>query len=361
MSDLGTRIHALVEWTAPPIDGYEITRGRAPRPARWVPILAAFVAVLVIGGFTFVFGGWQPGDPVADATSIPVDVTDPVVDVTSPDTTLPETSYPLSPIRIDCTAELQAFPCVALIDADPSNEWQAVGDSFVSLVFYFSPGVSIDRIGFRNLPDEERFLRNGNIRDVEVHTNDGFGPVTFELVDSNDEIQWIDIGTTGLSTTRLSINVESTYPGVRVGELEPFGEVALAEIIFQGRRQGGPVDQSGSFGVDPESALIIGIMESGPVPELVACPGGSQHLGTVEMMSFPTPPLALEEFLISFDGGAARLATAGYVELGQADGSIVYGKPLNRSNLDEGYSTLITVQPRLGNQWTVTSWEASVC
>ncbi len=51
---------------------------------------------------------------------------DPIETTTlAPSTTTAVTVVQLEPIRIDCTSELAAFPCDALIDGDPNNSWNA--------------------------------------------------------------------------------------------------------------------------------------------------------------------------------------------------------------------------------------------
>jgi hypothetical protein len=354
MSDLGTRIHALVEWTAPSIDGYEITRGAVARRPRWAAVLAVFVVVLVIGASSFVFGGWQPGDPVADATSIPVDVTDPVV-VDDPVVTTTHGEEPirqLTPVRIDCTSQLEAFPCSALVDGEVQTEWQAAdGGAGAVLSFWFARPVEIGWIGFSNLLDPVRFARNHRISTVGIAMDD-LAQVTFvELPDSNDHQLQVQMRSVRTSVVRITIT--GTYPGGRINGLEPFSELALAEVEFFGR---GPAGEH----FDVETALIIGIMESAPVPVLLSCASGPDRSGDVEGASFPTPELALQDFLGSFDG-EPPIAGSGYVQLGQANGSIIYGKPLNESDELRDFVTLVTVRPQSENQWAVTSWEASGC
>ena len=79
----------------------------------------------------------------------------------------------LQPIRVDCTSELASFPCSALIDDDPDNDWNAeAGGVGTSMTFLFSPPVQITEVIFYNLEDTERFLRNARIKGIEIVVDD---------------------------------------------------------------------------------------------------------------------------------------------------------------------------------------------
>lgn len=305
MSDLGTRIHALVEWTAPPLDGYEITRGPAPRRARWVPILAAFVIVIVVGAFSFVFGSWEPGTPVADEGLTPVAVTDPVVEEPVVGSTTATTFgqpelYSLRVVRVDCTEQLEAFPCAALIDNDPATEWQTRAVVQASFRFYFAEPTSVGRIGFTNILDETRFLRNGRVRMVEIGFSDGRSDVV-ELDDSNAGTQWVDLAAGGLTTEWVDMRITAAYPGVSVGDLEPFMETALAGVVFEGYELGNDflgLVYGALEWVRPDSDLIVSLgleqCGNGPIDARAIgvartyCRANREHYGGFTMRTYVT-------------------------------------------------------------------------
>jgi hypothetical protein len=142
----------------------------------------------------------------------------------------------ITPIRVDCTSELTAFPCSALIDDDPTNRWNATPDSGIvgaELTFFFSPPVQITEVFLTNVTDDEGFARNARIRGVEIEIDDLAQTTIVELDDTNDEPQRIQIRS--LRTSSVTITVTSAYPGTSFEGKEPFEELALQQIEFFGR------------------------------------------------------------------------------------------------------------------------------
>lgn len=139
----------------------------------------------------------------------------------------------LSPIRIDCTSQLAAFPCEALIDDDPTNSYNATeGGVGAEITLLFSPPKQITSVFFHNLEDEERFLRNARIKGVEILVDDLEQSIVAELDDTNTP-QEVTIGS--IRTSSLKIRITSAYPGQSYQGHEPFPELALQEINFFGR------------------------------------------------------------------------------------------------------------------------------
>jgi hypothetical protein len=142
----------------------------------------------------------------------------------------------LTPIRVDCTSELTAFPCAALIDDDPTNRWNATPDSGIvgaELTFFFSPPVQITEVFLTNVTDDEGFARNARIRGIEIGIDDLAQTTIVELDDTNEEPQRIQIRS--LRTSSVTMTITSAYPGTSFEGKEPFLELALQEIQFFGR------------------------------------------------------------------------------------------------------------------------------
>jgi hypothetical protein len=142
----------------------------------------------------------------------------------------------LTPIRVDCTSELDAFPCTALIDDDPTNRWNATPDSGIvgaELTFFFSPPVQITEVFLTNVTDDEGFARNARIRGLEIEIDDLAQTTIVELDDTNEEPQRIQIRS--LRTSSVTMTITSAYPGATFEGKEPFQELALQAIQFFGR------------------------------------------------------------------------------------------------------------------------------
>ena len=140
----------------------------------------------------------------------------------------------LAPIRVDCTSELTAFPCEALVDDIPDNRWNAVdGGVDAELTFFFLPPVQITEMFLTNVEDEEGFNRNARIKGIEIVIDDLSQATIIELDDTNSEPQRIQIRS--LRTSSLTIKITSAYPGTAHDGKEPFTELALQRIEFFGR------------------------------------------------------------------------------------------------------------------------------
>lgn len=198
----------------------------APQPmlrttagARALMVLAGVIlSVAVLALVVNVFRGGEE----TDATT-----------TTAATTTVPIRIEQLAPIRIDCTSELAAYPCEALIDGDPDNSWNATeGGVGTEITVLFSPPVQISEVFFHNLENEERFLRNARIKGLEILVDDLEQAIVEELDDSNQP-QKIQVGS--IRTSSLTIRITSAYPGQSYQGREPFPELALQELNFFGR------------------------------------------------------------------------------------------------------------------------------
>jgi hypothetical protein len=200
----------------------------------WPIALGAAVVVLVVGGGWLLFlrgGSPSPGTSVPLAVTTAAETTS-TTEVTSTTATVLD-MVQLQPIRLDCTSQLDSFPCSALIDDDPDNFWNARnGGVNAVLTFIFSPPVQILEVTFQNLADDERFRRNARIKGIEITLDDLPQAIITELEDTNAPQR---VQLRSLRTSRLTITITSAYPGQMYEGHEPFAELALAEVQFWGR------------------------------------------------------------------------------------------------------------------------------
>jgi hypothetical protein len=239
MSETGNRLRALFEEIAPAIDMGRVmaAAGDHPRARRgWlIAVAAAIVALLAGGGWLlFLRGSSEPSDTVTLPVVTSTAGTSVTTEVDATSTSLADLLLAeLRPVSVDCTSELAHFPCEALIDDDPNNDWNArEGGVGVEVTFYFSPPVQITEIVFRNVEDPERFARNARIRGLEVSLDDVSQATIAELPDSQAPQR---VQVRSLRTSRLTVTITSAYPGEAYEGREPFFELALQEIEFFGR------------------------------------------------------------------------------------------------------------------------------
>ena len=85
---------------------------------------------------------------------------------------------------------------------------------------------------YENIEDTKSFKRNHKPRDLLITSEeDGFS-IEYELENQNNSSQWIDMNTT---SSVITIEILSAYPGEEVNGAEPFSECAIQEITFYGR------------------------------------------------------------------------------------------------------------------------------
>lgn len=200
----------------------------APQPmlrttagARALMVLAGVIfTVAVLALAVNVFRG---GDDAVAATSTTTTTTQPTLNIVE-----------LQPIRVRCSSELDAFPCEALIDDDPTNSWNATAGGFpgTEITFFFSPPVQITEMFVYNLDDEERFLRNARMKGVTLTLNDLPQATVTELEDTNQP-QRVELRS--LRTASVTLRIDSAYAPQSFEGQEPFEELAAQEILFYGR------------------------------------------------------------------------------------------------------------------------------
>ena len=97
-----------------------------------------------------------------------------------------------------------------------------------------APLTNLDQLqpSFENIEDTKSFKRNHKPRDLLITSEeDGFS-IEYELENQNNSSQWIDMNTT---SSVITIEILSAYPGEEVNGAEPFSECVIQEITFYGR------------------------------------------------------------------------------------------------------------------------------
>lgn len=201
---------------------------RSTAGSRALIVTAAVIAVVAIIAFFYnAFVGDDAPTPTTTANGAQSTSSTAAGNGGSP----PET-VELTANRVVPSAQLSGFPADNLIDSDPSTMWQ-VGQEGVgaTLTFFFPEPVALERIEFKNISDEAKFLQNFRVRGLRISPDDTTRPTIVELANTRD-VQPVAIQTTLTKTVR--IEVTSTYPAEAVGDQQPFKELAIEDIKFFG-------------------------------------------------------------------------------------------------------------------------------
>ena len=201
----------------------------APQPlvrttagGRALLVMAAVVALVAIGALIYrvISGG---SDTAAATTTLPSETTSPTA----------VEPGPVAVASVTATSELTNFPATNLIDGNTATEWQVSnGGTGASLTFTFAQPVELQAIQVQNIVDPARFVRNFRVQGYRLKFNDVTPVDTGDLADTLDP-QSIAVST--IATTRVTLDVTSTYPATGDADNPPFNELGLAEITFIGR------------------------------------------------------------------------------------------------------------------------------
>tara|TARA_B100000131_G_scaffold124152_1_gene121284 strand:+ start:7265 stop:8104 length:840 start_codon:yes stop_codon:yes gene_type:complete len=212
-----------------------------PMPTRKeVPGIRAVFFILVI--FPVIAGAafWYNNRNVPAETIIE----DPVVASTiSSTTTTVEKSIPTSILNkyiVNCSSSSEygvGYSCSNLYDGE-INSWQDSSQSCKEgyVTFIFEEPMEISFFIVQNLQDTKQFKRNWKIRELRYSTTDDNYFYTYELQNTN-ESQWVEMVDT--TTTELTIDFLSAYPGEEYGGSPAFSECAIQEIEIFGKPSGG--------------------------------------------------------------------------------------------------------------------------
>ena len=135
-----------------------------------------------------------------------------------------------------CTASSSlgdGWSCEKIYDNEPSS-WQdkSLECADATLEFTFSKDVYFEFLTYENLDDSKSFKRNFKPRDILITSEEEGFSIEYELENQNTSTQWIDLNTT---TSVITIQILSAYPGEEVNGAEAFPECAIQEITFYGR------------------------------------------------------------------------------------------------------------------------------
>ena len=151
-------------------------------------------------------------------------------------TTQPRNVKNLLPFEVEASSSFPGFPASNLIDGNDETYWNdfSLRGNDARLEFSFPQPVQITEIELQNVEDEERLRRNYRIKSLIIKVNDlqiEF-PMTME---DNSDPQRISIGS--LETTRVTIEVRSTYPAEQYDGKTPYDELALQSVKFFGTQE----------------------------------------------------------------------------------------------------------------------------
>jgi hypothetical protein len=151
-------------------------------------------------------------------------------------TTIPRNVKNLLPFEVEASSSFPGFPASNLIDGNDDTYWNdfSLRGNGARLEFSFAQPVQITEIELQNVEDEERLRRNYRIKSLIITVDDlqiEF-PMTME---DNSDPQRISIGS--LETTRVTIEVRSTYPAEQYDGKTPYDELALQSVKFFGTEE----------------------------------------------------------------------------------------------------------------------------
>ena len=208
----------------------------SPMPTRKeVPGIRAVFFILVI--FPIIAGAayWY------NNRDVPTQITEePVVASTiSSTTTTVEKSIPTSILNkyiVNCSSSSEygiGYSCSNLYDGN-INSWQDSSQNCKEgyVTFTFEEPMEISFFIVQNLQDNKQFKRNWKIREIRYSTTDENYYYTFELQNTN-ESQWVEMIDT--TTTELTIQFVSAYPGEEYAGSPAFDECAIQEIEIFGK------------------------------------------------------------------------------------------------------------------------------
>ena len=213
----------------------------SPMPTRKeVPGIRAVFFILVI--FPVIAGAafWYNDRNVPPE----INTEEPVIASTSSSTTTTvEKSIPTSILNkyiVNCSSSSEygvGYSCSNLYDGQ-INSWQDSSQSCKEgyVTFTFEEPMEISFFIVQNLQDTKQFKRNWKVREIRYSTTDKNYFYTYELQNTN-ESQWVEMIDT--TTTELTIQFLSAYPGEEYGGSPAFKECAIQEIEIFGKPSSG--------------------------------------------------------------------------------------------------------------------------
>ncbi len=189
-------------------------------------LVAAFVVIVlvVIAAFVFrAFGGEE--EPVASDTTIAATTT-----------TSRGRARLITPLTVTASSSVgERWSPEKLIDRDPTTAWNddSLGGENAFIEFTFISPVEIHWINIAHYQEDEPFFRNFRVRGFLITADDlPDQPLPGELEDVPGEQR---ISFQSVRTTKVKIEVVSTWPAQAYNGEVPFEELAIQEIEFWGR------------------------------------------------------------------------------------------------------------------------------
>ena len=127
----------------------------------------------------------------------------------------------------------EGWSCEKIYDDEPTS-WQdnSLECADATLEFTFSKDIYFQFLTYENIEDSKSYSRNFKPRDILITSEEEGFSIEYELENQNSSSQWIDLNTT---SSVITIQILSAYPGEEVNGAEPFKECAIQEITFYGR------------------------------------------------------------------------------------------------------------------------------
>ena len=140
----------------------------------------------------------------------------------------------ITPDGVTASSEHNGFPADNLVDGDPASAWldDSLGGRGAELTFTFGEQSRLVSITLTGIQDLERFHRNFRIRDFEIRSPNSDEPVTGMLTDEPGP-QTVQLP--GWETTRVILQVLTTYPAEPTGNQPGTQDLALNEVSFTGQ------------------------------------------------------------------------------------------------------------------------------
>lgn len=189
-------------------------------------LVAAFVVILlvVVAAFVFrAFGGEE--EPSAAQTTIAATTT-----------TSRGRARLITPLTVTASSSLgEKWSPENLTDRDPTTAWNddSLGGKDASITFTFISPVEIHWVNVAHYQDDELFFRNFRVRGFLITADDlPDQPLPGELEDVPGEQR---VSFQSVRTTRVTIEVVSTWPAQAFNGEVPYLELAIQEIEFWGR------------------------------------------------------------------------------------------------------------------------------
>lgn len=204
---------------------------KAPRPAvqATAGVRAAFAIAALLFGVIIIallFNFLGNGETTATTTTLGTTTTSAQAE-----------NQPIPILRHDCDPPgLGSFVCENL-SAGPASEFQVnweeleANEETLTIRLHFAQAMTVNRIEWTNISDDDRFLQNHRARGISVQADRAIAPLLWQLTDTPDT-QTFDFAAVGAHY--IDFEVVSTWRSQLVGG-NVWPDLAIAEIVVWGR------------------------------------------------------------------------------------------------------------------------------